>query len=94
MKAFLLPKYQVLATFLLVLFQVCIVALWFATDLPQEKIFYPDRKSAFRTCTDFEDLSVLVGFAYPFLLIISCTILATINRKVPTGFNETQYIGK
>ena len=94
MKAFLLPKYQVLATFLFVLLQVCIVAFWFAINLPEAKPFFPDKKSAFRTCSDIEGLVVLIGFAFPFLLIITCTILATINRKVPTGFNETQYIGK
>ena len=93
-KTFLLPKYQVFATLLFMFLQLCIVAFWFAISTPRTITIYPDRKTAFLSCSDFKDLIVLIGFAYPFVLIIACTILATINRKVPTGFNETQYIGK
>jgi len=31
---------------------------------------------------------------YPLVLIIACTVFATINRNVPTGFKETRYVGE
>ena len=40
------------------------------------------------------DASIWIGLLYPFLLILACTTLSTINRKIPTGFNETKFIGK
>ena len=70
------------------------MAFWFGLNLARTITIYPDRQTAFLTCSDVEGLFVLVGYAYPFLLIITCTILATMNRKVPTGFNETQYVGE
>ena len=91
---FLLPKYQVLITILVLFLQLCILGLWFALNSPQATIIYPERTIAFRVCSDLEGFIVLIGFVYPFLLIVACTVLATVNRKVPTGFNETQYIGK
>ncbi|XP_076802539.1 metabotropic glutamate receptor-like [Clavelina lepadiformis] len=92
-KAYLLPKYQIVAAVILSLIQVMILLAWFFFNPPNASVYYPSLKESFLVCNDVEDLIVLIGLAYPFLLILSCTILATINRKVPTGFNETQYIG-
>ncbi|XP_076817387.1 metabotropic glutamate receptor 4-like isoform X3 [Clavelina lepadiformis] len=92
-KAFLLPKYQILTCFILILLQVMILSVWFLFDLPTPTTFFSAPVKSFLACNDAGDLLVLIGLAYPSLLIIACTILATINRKAPTGFNETQYIG-
>ena len=70
------------------------MGLWFAMSPPHITTIYPNRQSAFLVCSDINGLFVLVGYAYPFLLIVACTVLATLNRKVPTGFKETQYIGE
>ncbi|CAK8694119.1 unnamed protein product [Clavelina lepadiformis] len=70
-----------------------VLLVWSLFNPPNASVYYPSLKESLLACNDVEDLIVLIGLAYPFLLILSCTILATINRKVPTGFNETQYIG-
>jgi len=36
----------------------------------------------------------MVSLAFPFVLIIVCTVLATINRNVPSGYNETRLVGE
>ena len=80
--------------FSLVLIQVLVLVVWFVIKGPEIRILHPVPDIAFRACTQLVDLHLLIGLVYPFLLIIICTIIATVNRNVPTGFNETQYIGK
>ena len=95
MKNFLQPKSQIIFTTLFVLVQVIILIAW--------TIVYPigpelqrDTKEEhmLSTCSFLVKPIIAVGFGYPILLIIVCTILAVWNRKVPAGFNETKYIGK
>ena len=74
--------------------QILLVGIWFVIDAPEATVIYPDHKTGFLICRDVEDFHVLLPLVYPFLLITACTVLATFNRQIPTGFNETQHIGK
>ena len=91
---FLKPSYQVFITLLFAVVQILLVGIWFVIDAPKATVIYPDHKTGFLICRDVEDFHVLLALVYPFLLIAACTVLATFNRKIPTGFNETQHIGK
>lgn len=75
--------------------QVVIVTVWMVLSPPAVHDFYSETGfEAFRTCKHIVDERVYVGLTFPFLIIITCTILATVNRNVPTGFRETLFIGK
>lgn len=91
---FLRPVCQLAFTGLIAFVQVFVIAIWFTVRGPDASVSYPSSNIAFIACKNLVDIHILVGLVYPFLLIIVCTILTTINRRVPTGFNETQYIGK
>lgn len=92
-RAFVRPWPQILCTIGVVFIQVIVLVIWFMLEMAHVEVFYPTSDIAIRACSQLVDLPLLYGLIYPFLLIIICTILATINRNVPTGFNEAQYIG-
>ncbi|GFS23614.1 metabotropic glutamate receptor [Elysia marginata] len=35
----------------------------------------------------------MVGFSYPILLVLVCTVYAIMTRKIPEAFNESKHIG-
>lgn len=45
-------------------------------------------------CSAVTDYSQFFAYIYPVILLMVCTIIATLNRNVPSGFNETQLVGK
>ncbi|XP_039261394.2 metabotropic glutamate receptor 4-like [Styela clava] len=92
-KMFIRPWPQILWTTGLVLLQTVVLVAWFIISKPSVEILYPTPEIAFYACEHLVDIPILIGLIYPFLLIIICTVFATVNRNVPTGFNETQYIG-
>uniref|UniRef100_F7BFE1 G-protein coupled receptors family 3 profile domain-containing protein n=1 Tax=Ciona intestinalis TaxID=7719 RepID=F7BFE1_CIOIN len=92
-KMFLRPTYQIITMFAFTLLQVLAVGVWFGVRQTPAEVIFPSSSVAFRSCKDLEDVSVLAGLVVPALLMLACTVLATVNRNVPTGFNETQYIG-
>jgi len=89
-----MPRYQIFFALLFVLAQCFLLGVWFFFSTPQAIVVYPGPLQAFQACNDVEHLHVLFGLGYPLLLIITCTALATINREIPTGFNEARRIGK
>ena len=93
MKKFIQQKVQVLLTVGLQAVQVAIMLVWFLVRKELTTVEYVDHQSVTRICSDGIDLGFLFGMAYPLTLLIACLILATINHKVPEGFNETRIVG-
>ncbi|XP_039261395.2 metabotropic glutamate receptor 7-like [Styela clava] len=93
-KLLLRPRSQLAFTTLLTFVQVLVLVIWFAIDGPEIKMKKTeDIGTVFLTCHTFVHSEVKIGLIYPFLLIILTTILATVNRNVPTGFNEAKLVG-
>ncbi|XP_077973249.1 metabotropic glutamate receptor 4-like isoform X2 [Styela clava] len=93
-KLLLQPESQIFLTCLIVLVQAFVLIIWLLTSPPQPQLHHSsDNEIVFKACQSIVQPSILIGLIYPFLLIIICTILATANRNVPTGFNEAQLIG-
>ncbi|CAK8694121.1 unnamed protein product [Clavelina lepadiformis] len=92
LKKYLSASYQVLTSLALTLVQGFILLSWFFLSPPETSLVVKQNE-AFPACRYYLDLKVLIGMVYPLLLVIACALLATVNRKVPTGFNETFYIG-
>ncbi|XP_077973472.1 metabotropic glutamate receptor 7-like [Styela clava] len=91
-KAYLEPMPLLLLTTCVVFVQVIIAVGWLIIHAPSSYIHYCEN-DGFLTCKHILDVQLFVGLAYPFVIIIICTILATINRNVPTGFRETLFVG-
>lgn len=94
MRKYMRPVYQILTTFGLVFVQGLLILAWFILSPPAVGSHYPTGEIVFHACSHLVELQVLIALLYPFLLIIFCTVLATVNRHIPTGFNETKYIGE
>lgn len=84
---------QICLAFAIVLVQGLVVIIWFSVTASAEnrELFGEALVSG---CRHLGGFSVIAGLIYPFVVILICTVLATINRRVPTGFNETQLIGE
>ena len=54
---------------------------------------HPTPEDNLLVCKASINASYMVGFAYPILLIIVCTVYAVLTRKIPEAFNESKYIG-
>lgn len=93
-RKYLQPCYQLLTASGLVLLQVLVVLLWLILSPPEVSEHYPTSEIVYRACSHLVDLLIFIALLYPFLLIVICTIVATANRHIPTGFNETKYIGE
>lgn len=73
--------------------QILILVTWFIVENPTvDKMVMEDH--VFNACDILIQGNIFFGLVYPFLIIIICTVLATINRNVPTGFRETLFIGE
>ncbi|XP_039261392.2 metabotropic glutamate receptor 7-like isoform X1 [Styela clava] len=91
-KQYLQPVQFTLITVAVSSVQILILIIWSRLKQPTiDLIVFDD--FAFLTCKVLVDIEILVGLIYPFIIIIVCTVLATINRNVPTGFKETLYVG-
>ncbi|XP_039261478.2 metabotropic glutamate receptor 3-like isoform X1 [Styela clava] len=91
-KAYLEPVPILFITLLVVVVQIVILIPWLVINNPKVTVKYYENE-AFLTCEHIINEEIFVGIAYPFVIIIICTILATINRNAPTGFRETLFIG-
>lgn len=74
--------------------QVLVLSIWLILRPADIAIRYPSNEVVYRGCAYLAGLEILLALIYPFLLIIICTTLATLNRDIPTEFNETKHIGK
>ena len=91
--SFISPKSQLTICTGMIFVQLVIVIVWFAFSLPRAVHFYPTREDNQLTCECIVNTSLFIGFCYPILLIIVCTIYAVLTRKIPEAFNESKYIG-
>eukprot|EP00058_Branchiostoma_floridae_P028530 XP_002614021.1 hypothetical protein BRAFLDRAFT_67395 [Branchiostoma floridae] len=87
------PNSQLFITFMFVLIEVVVVVAWLIVSPPGTTHFYPSREQNQLVCTGANDASYTIGLAYPFLLMILCTVYAIKTRNVPGGFNEAKLIG-
>lgn len=90
-KRVLRPKAQVMLTLLLSSVGVLVLVLWWLSN-PALTMLYRERSAVFTVCTDFYELTNLAVLAFPFTLLLLSMVLATVNRNVPEGFNETRVV--
>ena len=67
--------------------------VWLVLSPPRAGAHYPTRADNQLVCASAVGLEYMIGFAYPILLIIICTVYAVLTRKIPEAFNESKYIG-
>lgn len=91
---YLQSRYQVAFTSALVIIQVLVLSIWLILRPADIAIHFPSNEFVYRGCGYLTNLEILLALIYPFLLIIVCTTLATLNRDIPTEFNETKHIGE
>ena len=60
---------------------------------PKAGPYYPTRKDNQLVCISAVGTEYMIGFAYPILLIVVCTVYAILTRKIPEAFNESKHIG-
>ncbi|XP_014681853.1 PREDICTED: metabotropic glutamate receptor 2-like [Priapulus caudatus] len=87
------PRSQLVISSIIIGVYLLICAIWLVMEPPAvTHVPYPTRADHLLICRGADGASYLVGFTYPFLLIILCTVFAFKTRKCPSGFNETRYI--
>ncbi|XP_035705596.1 metabotropic glutamate receptor 3 isoform X2 [Folsomia candida] len=89
---FISPSSQICIVAILTSVEVLINAVWIWISPPDSIFTFPDRGTKLRICKGLDDYSYMIGFVYPLILIIGCTIFAIQTRKCPGGFNEAKYI--
>ncbi|CAH1780857.1 unnamed protein product [Owenia fusiformis] len=85
-------KWTVFLTCLLIFVQVPIVGIWLHFDPPGTTLQYNDYQTTVLICKGAGDFSYLIGLAYPFVLILFCTLYAIQSRNIPNVFSESRYI--
>ena len=90
---FISPSSQLVICFSLVGVQVLIGAIWIVMSPPRAGPYYPTRRDNQLVCISAVGTEYMIGFAYPILLIVICTVYAILTRKIPEAFNESKYIG-
>ena len=90
---FISPSSQLVICFTLVGVQVLIGAIWIVMSPPKAGPYYPTRRDNQLVCISAVGTEYMIGFAYPILLIVVCTVYAILTRKIPEAFNESKYIG-
>ena len=60
---------------------------------PKAGPYYPTRWDNQLVCISAVGTEYMIGFAYPIILIVICTVYAILTRKIPEAFNESKYIG-
>ena len=73
--------------------QLVVSFAWMWTTPPAAMFHHPTPEDNLLVCKASINASYMVGFAYPILLIIVCTVYAVLTRKIPEAFNESKYIG-
>ena len=87
------PSSQLFICLGLVSIQAIIGAGWLIVSPPRAGSYYPTRDDNQLVCLSAVGLEHMIGFAYPIVLIIVCTVYAVLTRKIPEAFNESKYIG-
>ncbi len=87
------PHSQLLICFGLVGVQIIIGVMWLLLSPPTAGHYYPTRVSNQLVCISSVGLSYMIGFTYPIVLVVICTVYALLTRKIPEAFNESKYIG-
>jgi metabotropic X receptor len=90
---FISPKSQLVICGVLVAIQNAIGVVWLLMSPPAASAHYANRDDHQLVCKDAVGGSYMIGFSYPILLVIVCTVYAILTRKIPEGFNESKYIG-
>ena len=90
---FISPKSQLAICGALVLVQIILNLFWLMNSPPKAIFHHPTRYDNFLVCQASVDLSYMITFSYPILLVIVCTVHAVLTRKIPEGFNESKFIG-
>ncbi|XP_037076354.1 metabotropic glutamate receptor-like [Pollicipes pollicipes] len=90
---FITPASQLVICSLLILVQLIVSFAWMWTTPPAAMYYHPTPEDNLLVCKASINASYMVGFAYPILLIVVCTVYAVLTRKIPEAFNESKYIG-
>lgn len=88
---FLSPKSQLIICGCLISVQLIVYLLWIAFQNPQAIHHYPTRNDNQLICASRINFTFLLVFVYPILLVVICTYYAFLTRKIPEGFNESEY---
>ncbi|WAR15526.1 GRM-like protein, partial [Mya arenaria] len=90
---FISPKSQLVICGGIVAFQNVVGAMWILLRPPEPMMYYANRDDHQLVCKDAVGGYNMIGFTYPIILVIVCTIYAIMTRKIPEAFNESKYIG-
>ena len=90
---FISPESQLVICGTLVGIQVLIGLVWLLVRPPQAMSYFADRDDHQLVCKAALGSSYMIGFTYPILLVVVCTVYAILTRKIPEAFNESKYIG-
>ncbi|XP_013382155.1 metabotropic glutamate receptor 2-like [Lingula anatina] len=85
-------KSCLMIVFFFTLVELIILAVWMILVPPEADHIYPTKRENILICAGGDGFDYLLALAYPFLLIILCTVYAVKTRKTPDGFNEARYI--
>lgn len=78
----------------LIKFQLIINAVWLVISPARAMHHYPTREDNLLVCDSYIDMSYMIAFFYPIVLIVVCTVYAVLTRKIPEAFNESKHIGE
>ena len=90
---FISPKSQLVICGAIVAFQNVVGAMWILMRVPEPVAYFANRDDHQLVCKDAVGGNYMIGFTYPIILVIVCTIYAILTRKIPEAFNESKYIG-
>ena len=90
---FISPRSQLVICGALVAFQNAVGVVWLLMRPPEVAMYFANREDHQLVCKDAVGGYYMIGFSYPIILVIICTIYAVLTRKIPEAFNESKYIG-
>lgn len=90
---FISPKSQLVICVAIVAFQLVVGAMWILMRVPEPVAYFASRDDHQLVCKDAVGGNYMIGFTYPIILVIVCTVYAILTRKIPEAFNESKYIG-
>lgn len=90
---FISPWSQLLITGTIVAFQNIVCIMWVLLRPPEAVSYYSSRDDHQLVCKDAVGGYYMIGFSFPIILVIICTIYAILTRNIPEAFNESKYIG-
>lgn len=90
---FISPRSQLVICGAIVAFQNVVGAMWILMRAPEPVDYFASRDDHQLVCKDAVGGNYMIGFTYPIILVIICTIYAILTRKIPEAFNESKYIG-